>query len=262
MSRTPSFALIFVALLISISLLTSPVHGQTKKQAANSTLAPMVNKSAKRDFKLIAMNLLQDPKGVQKGDKVKSKSQSDKSEKGKATQNTKAKKPLPMSEERLKELTEFVKEHHAELLAPMDWLKKKRPVQYQSVLRSMDRTVVRLQAWKERDEKKYEFGLKQWKLRSRVQLLSAKLAIQDTPKLRKELTQLIGKDVDLRVEQLKREAEQMRARLKKLDKQIETMTSKRKDEVARQMELVIKSADKAKAARQKAKKQVKDKPEK
>lgn len=161
--------------------------------------------------------------------------------------------PAPISEERKAELMTFVRQNHAELERLINSLKNKRPVQYQAALRYLDKSVTNLANIKKtQSEERYTQAVEDWKLRSRIQVLSAQLTITDTPERRKQLADLFAKQLENRARQLKSDIEKTRVRLERLEKAAADIEANREAMVAKQMDLVIKSVERNKALQKRA----------
>ncbi len=95
--------------------------------------------------------------------------------------------PGPLDAEREAAALEFVEQHYSPLMEVLIYLKENNPRQYSRAVHELDRTQARLKQIEERSPKRYRFELQSWKLKSEIQLLSARLAMSDSPELREEL---------------------------------------------------------------------------
>jgi hypothetical protein len=161
------------------------------------------------------------------------------------------KKPVvAISAKRKAELMKFVKANHAELERLINSLRKKRPSQYQSALRSLDRSVKNLNAIKaNQSEARYKQALADWKLKSRIQLLSAQLSITDNAAKRKQLKQLLVQQLDNRRAQLKADADRAEKRLARINEALAKIEADPDAEIARQMGAVVRNANRIKTLR-------------
>lgn len=144
----------------------------------------------------------------------------------------------PLSPERREELLEFIREHHPELEKLLLTLERKRPPRFQSALRGIDATVTRLDALRD-DPERYETALEDWKLKSRIELLAARIAIEDRPEWRDQLTVLIESRLQRRQEQLQTERERLEKRLERLNQQLAKIDDDEAAEVERQVTATI-----------------------
>ena len=178
------------------------------------------------------------PLPAQQDDTTKPKTQSTekKEQKQKAKRKQKTKK-VPVSTERKAELLEFVREHHPELESLIDRLgAKKHGKRYANAMRGLDKAAKRLETIKERNPKRYETALKQWKLESRIKVAAAKISLKDSDEIRKELESLVSQLFDHNLERLKNDRENIQQRLKKLDQKIAETESSRSQTIERRIE--------------------------
>jgi len=162
--------------------------------------------------------------------------------------------PPNVSDQRRKELFEFVETHHKELKPLLNQLRKKRPSQYQSVLRSLDVKVRQLQSIEKKSPARHKQMLDDWTLQSKIQLLSAQIAIKNSEKekgkLRAQIRPLIQKQIDTRIKQFEADAKNAKERYDKISKQLKTLTEKRDSgEVDRRMSQIDKTSQRISAQR-------------
>ena len=230
----------FVLSILIPLLLTGPGFAQSTEKAApdklgkaktNNTNSPAASKSS-----------------AQQPSKKPSKAK-----KGPATSPDK-KKPVNVPAARRTELLKFCEQHHEELLPLLESLRKKRPEEFEKALRTLDREINQLQAVKSRD--RHEKLLEQWVLRSKIKLLSAKLAVRTSKEQRVKttasLTKLIVQLQDLKLKHLSDEQQATRSRLAKITTQIDQLRETRDAEIKKQIDALTKNAERIQAA-QKAK---------
>ncbi len=159
--------------------------------------------------------------------------------------------PQRIDKKRRAELMKFVRQNHPELAPLINSLKSERPAQYQAALRSLDRDVSSLNALKAKlPEPRYQQAVDNWKLRSRIQLLTAQLSITDTPAKRKKLRRLIVRQIDNRIEQLSAELERLNQVVERIDGNVTDLKSNRAAEIQRQMDTVVRTAERIRLLRQ------------
>ena len=168
------------------------------------------------------------------------------------------KKPLPLvSDKRRGELMKFVDAHHKELRPLINQLRKQRPGQYQIVLRTLDRNVKNIQSLEKKSPARYQRSLDQWILSSRIQLLSAQLAVKKTDKekakLRAQIRPLIKTQLELRLTQLEIDTEQAKKRYDRLQAQVNELAPNRDQLIQRRMEEIDKTSQRISAQNKKAK---------
>ena len=156
-----------------------------------------------------------------------------------------------VDQRRRRELLSFVRENHPELEPLVLSLKDKLPLQYESAIRSIDKSVTQLQAIQSGgNQQRYSEALEYWKLNSRIQLLSAQLSLDDTPARRKQLKRLITKQFDVRQSQLVADRERTSERLERLNEAIEKAQVEREAEINQRLESVIRIAERTRAKRE------------
>jgi hypothetical protein len=136
----------------------------------------------------------------------------------------------------------FVKQHHAELAELLIHLKENSPGEYDRAVRDLLRTSERLAQVQERDSLQYELELKQWKARSRAQLLAARLQMADSEDLRKQLHAALSEEYDIRLQLLRRDHDRASDRMKNLADQIEKLGQRRNEEIERQLKQLTSAA--------------------
>ena len=161
------------------------------------------------------------------------------------------KKPaVVLSEKRRAELLAFCEQHHQELLPLLKSLQKNRPAEFEKALRTLDREIKQLQMVKSKE--RYEKLLAQWVLRSKIKLLSARLAVRTSKEQRAKttagLSKLIGQLQDLKIKHLNEEQQALRSRTAKIGTQIEQLRSTRDAEIKKQIDAFTKNAERIKAA--------------
>lgn len=167
------------------------------------------------------------------------------------------KKQLPtISKQRRVELMTFVRANHPELRPLLNSLEKRRPDQFQSALRTLDREVKVLQSQKQRAPARYKRSLEQWIVKSKIKLLSAQLALNKSEKeksaLRNRIKALITKQQDLKIEQTSSDIEQLTNRLRSLEGLLKELESNRENEIQMQLYSITKTAQRIQAAQKKA----------
>jgi len=165
----------------------------------------------------------------------------------------KAKKPLKPSPkpspgftpEREAAALEFVRRHHPELAALLAELKKTEAAEYRRAVGALFRASERLAHFQERDPEAYERELKAWKLSSRIQLLVARIRMApEDERLRQELKQALSDQQDVRCARLVDERERVRARLEKLEDQIQELQQQRETLIEKQLEALLRDKKK------------------
>ena len=142
---------------------------------------------------------------------------------GKNTQRTKpAKTPAKVPASRKPELMQLVRKHHPELEQLLNSLEKNRPAKYESAMLILDRDFSRIEAIADQPERQ-KSALRQWKLKSRIDLLAARTVLNDTPERRKQLRDLIQEHLAEKTRQLKAERNRINQRLKRVNQQLDKL---------------------------------------
>ena len=163
----------------------------------------------------------------------------------KETDNKATKKPpQPVSKERKAELMAFVKANHPELLPLLNQLQSKRQQQFQTALRALDKNVKNLQAVKKRSPKRYQLSLDLWGVSSRIQLLTAQLAVTKSDKekasIRKKLRSLFQQQSQLQRSQIKFNYDAAKKKYDRFAEQLKNHDSQRDSDLARKMAAIDK----------------------
>lgn len=91
----------------------------------------------------------------------------------------------------------FVRQHHPELEDLLAQLKSGNRAEYRRVTNELFFASERLTQSQERDPLKYELDLRLWKIDSRIRLLAARLAMNESDLLQGELKELLVEKIDV-----------------------------------------------------------------
>ena len=168
---------------------------------------------------------------------------------GAATGQEKTDKPaskpkidVTVTAEREAAVMTFVEKNHAELKDLLTYLKDNRRKDYERAIRELSRDAERIGQLKERDGKQYDLEIKAWTIRSRIQLLTAHLAMGDKEEIRDQLRGLLNEQMDVRAELLKRERERAQERLTRIEQDLNRLDNQRQKMVENQLQMLTKSA--------------------
>ena len=167
------------------------------------------------------------------------RTQTDKSKNNKARVTDRARQQL--TPERLASARTFVQNHYPELAELLLQLEENHKAEYQKAMRDLYRTSERLGLIRDRDEARYRQELTLWKIRSRIQLLTAKIRMQPNPKLLNELEAALNEELDVRISYLAREKMKLESRASKMAKQIDNLEKSRKQTIRNQIQQLSKS---------------------
>ncbi len=171
---------------------------------------------------------------------------------------------VPQDPAREKAALDFVQRHYPRLMEVLIYLKENNGRQYWRAVNELAKTQSRLAQIRKRSADRYALELESWKLKSEVQLLSARLAMDDSPALREELADAVSRQIDLKIALLQREKSLLTARLKRVDQSLKQLEGKRGEEVERTTEQLVRKIrrmNKPKSARSNRNKRTKKRTE-
>ena len=148
--------------------------------------------------------------------------------------------PPGLTPEREAAAMTFVRQHHAELVDLLRYLKDEEPQAYRQAVLDLFRASERLAQAQERDYERYELELAIWKTESRIELLAArvKMAGRDSPEGQALLSQLarqLEDRHDLKMQRLALDRQRILERLERIEKQLESMEANRASAIEREL---------------------------
>lgn len=156
------------------------------------------------------------------------------------------KPPMAVTPEREAAVMTFVERNHPALKDVLASLKATRSKEYEKAIRDIYLTSERLANVKERDPHLFELELENWTLRSQIQLLTAQMVMAGSDEIRGRLRELLNKQMDVRVQMLKLEQQRARERLTRIEDDLARMESDREQQVEKQLNMLMKSAEASK----------------
>lgn len=147
--------------------------------------------------------------------------------------------------ERKAMLMEFVSEHHPDLERLLGLLEDRKPAQYRKAMRTLSTQFERLQNVKKRDPKKYEIALEYWKVHSRIEVLTARVALNGPEKFQTKLKDLIRQRQEIKVQLQKYEVAKLEQRLKRLQGNLNRTQDSIDKEVEKQLKQILNGARRA-----------------
>lgn len=144
--------------------------------------------------------------------------------------------------EREAAVMKFVEQNHVELKELLTHLRDNRVKDYERAIRDLFRESERIGQLKERDSKQYDLELKAWTIKSRIQLLTAHLAMGESEEIRTQLRGLIGEQIDVRTALLEHDRSRLQDRLAKMEQELARLQNDRQKIVENQLQLLTKSA--------------------
>ncbi|WP_145260921.1 hypothetical protein [Planctomycetes bacterium Pan216] len=145
-----------------------------------------------------------------------------------ATRKDAAKRPVARQRDSASEIDEkaviaFVDEHHAELALLLKRLRQHSDDQYRKALRSLNKQFRRLEKRRSSDETRYQLELDTWKVKSRIELLRARIMVTPDEDQRKELEELARRRIDLEIAILEYESDRLRRRAELMRQRVERL---------------------------------------
>jgi hypothetical protein len=166
-----------------------------------------------------------------------------------AKKESKAKAVILVTPEREAAVLTFVQRNHAELAELLAALKTNDPEQYERAVRDIFRTTERLAQIQERDPLQYELEVAAWTAQSRVELVAAKLKMESSDELIKQLREALKTQNQARVALLKHERQKFADRVSKLDTEIARFERDRDPAIERQLKLLVRTSGEGRAGK-------------
>jgi len=186
----------------------------------------------------------QQPKPTGKPDKLSPKESPLKEGDARPMKRPLAKEMPVFTPEREAAAITFVRTHHPELADLVAVLKERQPKEYQRALRDLFRASERLAQIHDVDKGRYELELKAWKLQSRVVLLTARMTMEPSDKLRGDLKTALEQQYDNQLALVRADRDRAKQRIEMLDKQIERLEQQKAEAIERQVETLSREAKK------------------
>lgn len=142
----------------------------------------------------------------------------------------------------------FARLHHPELAELLGVLKAGQHPDYSDAIRDLFRTSERLARQKGRLPDRYEIELELWKVDSRIHLLAARLAMEESPSLEHQLRATLRQRTEARAALLAYDRDKLAARLDKLNGDLQQLRKDPEAAVDAELNRILKSA-RAAAAR-------------
>lgn len=154
-------------------------------------------------------------------------------------------RPALTSEQR-SEAIRFAKVHHPELAELLSHLANRNEKEYVRAIRQLYITSDRLTRLEAREPARHALQLEQWKVDSRLRLLTARLAMGEDDSLRERIRELVEQRVENQRLQYEHERESLTKRLARIEAGIERIESGRESYVDRETKRIIGSVTRPK----------------
>lgn len=155
-----------------------------------------------------------------------------------------AKRDMRVTPEREAAALTFARHNAPELVELLDFLRGHRPRQYRRAVTDLFRTSERLATIQERAPERYALELRTWKAKSRIELLVARLQVNDSDKLHGQLRDAVKTLMAAQHDLLVRERARLQDRLQKLDDQIEQWNPDNENAVRHQTQVLLERRNK------------------
>jgi hypothetical protein len=163
--------------------------------------------------------------------------------------DAKAKSTIAVTPEREAAVLTFVQRNHAELSDLLGYLKSSQPNEYERAVREIFRTTERLALIQERDPLQYELEVAAWTAQSRVQLLAARLRMESSNELLKQLRDGLMAQNEARLALLKHERQKAADRVSRMEAEITRIETSRDEVVDKQLKLLTRAAAEGRPAK-------------
>lgn len=146
-------------------------------------------------------------------------------------------------EERSATALAFVREHHPDLVELLARLKGSNGVEYDKAIRELARTSDRLSVLRAKNPERYALELESWKLKSQIQLLSARASLAPNEDLTSELRALIERQLEVRAAQLELERSELAERLDRVEAALQTAETEHQSQLDKQLNDVLRGIE-------------------
>lgn len=146
------------------------------------------------------------------------------------------------------EALSFIRKNYPDLAELVRELKDCNPKQYQPVLRELSKTCATLVELEKREPARYDIELKAWQIRSRIEVLAARLTCAHDQAMEDQLKAALLEQVDIRVRRQQYELERLEQRIERLKAVIEKTRKSREQEAQRAFDEVKQCIEKARHA--------------
>jgi len=137
----------------------------------------------------------------------------------------------------------FVREHHPELVELLERLKASNVAEHEKAIRELARTSDRLSVMRARNPERYALELELWKLKSQIQLLSARASLAPNEDLTSEIRALIERQLEVRAAQLELERSDLAERLDRVEAALQTAQADHQSQLDKQLNDVLRGID-------------------
>lgn len=155
--------------------------------------------------------------------------------------------PVLLTPEREAAALQFVREHHPELVDLLKGLKPSHPKQYQTAVTQLYQTSERLARIHETDPQRYEIELKLWKIKSRIQLLSARASLSGDTEFESELKAALAEQAQVQLQEMQMDRDRVAERLKNIDRMVDKFQANEQTTIDKQFKMLVREIDRQRA---------------
>ena len=160
--------------------------------------------------------------------------------------NSSAAAPMPMpTSDREAAAIQFVRDNHPDLVELLARLKDAKPNQYADAINQLFKTSQRLAQLREQDPQRYQLELEAWKVKSRLQLLMARVTTSPDQKLDADIRAALTAQADVQLRLVKLERDRVADRLAKLNATVQQLQSSETANVQKQFEMLMREVAQA-----------------
>lgn len=236
-----SAALLLILLMLFVSASAVPNRDAAAQRGEGPSSAGKEDEGGRQD----ATTTKQAGKSAARGRSPSAKSnfgKADAASSASAKATNRQKRPPGITPGREAAVMTFVQENHPDLEALLVYLKRNRPADYAKAIRELFNVSERLARVQEQDENRYELELAQWKLQSRIRLLVARLRMEQSDELRRQLREALSQQVEVQIKILQGQRDRLADRLERLDAKLERLGENRQEEVEAQFKSLTSAA--------------------
>ncbi len=122
---------------------------------------------------------------------------------------------------------EFVHQNHPKMEELLLTLEESKPAKFRTAIKRIDKTLLKIESFEQKQPQRYAALVEQWKVKSEIEMLTARLAKQDDPELRAQLDALVEVFVDNRRQMLEIEKRNIEKRLERTNRLLEMIDTDR-----------------------------------
>jgi len=151
-------------------------------------------------------------------------------------------------ERRRNDVMEFVHANHKKMETLLIALEESKPEKFRFAINRISKTMNKIKPYKNRRPERYAVLIERWKVKSEIELLTARLANREDEAVRAQLNLLIESFVDNREELLALEQRHLRKRLARTERLLEVIKTDRESVVEKNVRSIERTIDQLKSS--------------